>query len=162
MSDLTPSDAREYERNRGTWQDDFAEGVADAARAADRRGRPGCESCSWADGGCSLCNPRSAIDRIKADEDAETEIEAQAAAAMSALDSVLALPPTGLADVALAVDLDSATIQLRTVLPPRLWDWAKTEIVRRCQAFMAAGVEANQAALAGIRSLTRDAIDGEV
>lgn len=39
---------------------------------------PGCEACSWADGGCSVCHPRSVFERMGADDRHEHAIEATA------------------------------------------------------------------------------------
>lgn len=124
--------------------------------------RPGCEACSWSDTGCIQCRPDvSVFDRMRADDDEEEGLVARANAALEALAHVMAAPD-GPAAVQLALTMEEAVLQLRAVLQPRLWDWARHEAIRRCQGFMEAGVEANEAALRGLRSIIRDASAGEL
>ncbi len=37
----------------------------------DQPDQHGCEACSYTDGGCSQCNPRSVFERMAEDDDAE-------------------------------------------------------------------------------------------
>lgn len=154
---------------------DIGEAQVNEAITPDIAGPPtyGCEACGFADGGCSQCRPRSifelmadsqaAEDRIQAAADAKVPVDIQDAAtdAVASLRAVLDRPG-GPAAVSQILTVEEASTRLWAVLPPRLRDWARIEVMRRCGTFMEAGLEASDAALAGIRSVIRDATDGEL
>jgi hypothetical protein len=138
------------------------ESLAAAGARSALPAKSGCEACSWADNGCSICRPDvSVFERMKADDAEEDALEARARAAVQELTDVLMAQGGGDA-LRKVLDVESASVQLRALVAPARWDWAIGEVGRRAEAMAEAGLAPVAAELAALRSMIRDAAAGEL